>query len=458
MSSVSKQQTKEHFSSKLGFLFAAVGSAVGLGVLWKFPFTVGKNGGGLFILTYMLCILLIGLPVFIGEILLGRKTGKGACASFTQIDSRRGWQIGGLLGVIASFLIMSFYSVVAGWGLSYIIMSLCGFSSKMDSNQVANAFTLLQSSSGISILWHGIFTLITMSIVINGVKEGIEFWSKIMMKVLFVILLFLVAYNTTLPGFSQAVKYLVYGEPGSFGASSFLEALGLAFFTLSLGQGVMISYGSYMQKTNNIPLMCGVVSIAVIIVASFSALLIFPVIFSFGYSPSMGTGMIFQSLPFLFEKLYGGKMVAVAFFSLFVFAAVTSSMAFVEVLARNIMDHYKVERRKAVMFVCLLTFIVGIPSACSGSNSIFPVWESVYGFKFLETIDEVVSVWVIPFSGLFTAIFLGWVAKKKDLKKEFMHGRKGVWLFDLWYFFIKIVSPVLIFVIIAEKTGLLRLR
>jgi NSS family neurotransmitter:Na+ symporter len=451
-------EKKEHFSSKLGFLFAAIGSSVGLGVLWKFPFTVGRNGGGLFILSYILCILLIGLPVFIGEILLGRKTQKGAVAAFEMLDSRKGWRIGGMLGVIASFLIMSFYSVVAGWGLSYIVMTLCDFSATLDAQGVSKVFNTLAQSGGISLLWHGIFTAITMMIVFSGVKEGIEYWSKIMMRLLFVILSLLVIYNMSLPGFQKAFTYVIYGEPDSFKPSSVLEALGLAFFTLSLGQGIMISYGSYMRKNENIPLMCGFVSIAVIIVATLAALLIFPVIFSFGFDPSMGTGMVFQAMPFLFAKLLGGKMIAAAFFSLFVFAAITSSIAFVEVVAVNIMEHHKIDRKKAVMMVCALTFLLGVPSAYSASAGVFAGWNEVYGMPFLETIDQLVSVWIIPLAGLITSVFLGWIVKKQTLLEEFNHGYKGEKLFHVWHFFIKYVVPCLIVIIILQKSELININ
>ncbi len=449
---------KEHFSSKIGFLFAAIGSAVGLGVLWKFPFTVGNNGGGLFILCYILCVVLIGLPVLIGEILLGRSAGKGAVASFEVLDKRKAWRIGGMLGVIASFFIMTFYTVIAGWGLSYIVMSLCDFSKGMDAKGVSAVFYILSNSGGISILWHGIFTFMTMLIVFSGVKEGIEYWSTIMMRLLFTFLFLLVLYNMTLPGFPKALSYLLHGEPGSFKASSILEALGLAFFTLSLGQGIMISYGGYLRKKENVPLMCTFVSIAVIIVATLAALLIFPVIFSFGFDPSMGTGMVFQTLPFLFAKLPAGKIIAVVFFSLFVFAAITSSIAFVEVVAVNIMDHYKIERKKAVLIVCIMTFIVGIPSALSASSGIFHEWKDVYGLPFLETIDQIVSVWIIPLAGLITSIFIGWIVPKSVMKEEFMHGRKGTFLFSLWYFFIKIVAPVLIMIIILQKSDLININ
>jgi NSS family neurotransmitter:Na+ symporter len=446
---------KEHFSSKLGFLFSAIGSAVGLGVLWKFPFTVGNNGGGLFILSYILCVLLIGLPIFIGEILLGRKTQKGAVLAFGVLSEKKGWRIGGMLGVIASFFIMSFYSVIAGWGLSYILMMLCDFSKGQTAEGISNIYIELSRSGGITMLWHGIFTLITMVIVFSGVKDGIEYWSKIMMRFLFIILALLVIYNTSLSGFSKALDYLIFGQKGSFKASSVLEALGLAFFTLSLGQGIMISYGGYTRRGDNIPLMCSAVSFGVILVASLSSLLIFPVIFTYGFDPSMGTGLVFQTLPFLFAKLPAGKVIGVAFFSLFVFAAVTSAIAFVEVVAVNIMDHYKIERKKAVSLVCLMTFIVGIPAAFSAAGGVFSSWSDLYGRAYLETVDEIVSVWIIPLSGLFTSLFIGWVVPKSLWKEEFLSGSKAKAIFPIWYFFIKFLAPLLIILIILQKSELI---
>ena len=447
-------QKKEHFSSKIGFLLTAIGSAVGLGVLWKFPFTVAKNGGGLFILSYIFCIVLIGLPLFIGEILLGRKSQKGAVLAFQELNSRKAWSLGGMLGVIASFFIMSFYSVIAGWGLSYILMSLSDFSENLNAGDVSKVFYLLSESGGISVLWHGIFTLLVMKIVNSGLKDGIEYWSTFMMRALFILLFLLVLYNMTLPGFQKAVEYLVYGEPGSYTNSSFIEALGLAFFTLSLGQGIMISYGGYVRKNDNVPMMCLFVSVSVIIVATLAALLIFPAVFSYGLEPSMGTGMVFQTLPFLFKNLLGGKVVSIAFFSLFTFAAITSAVAFVEVVAVNIMDHYDVGRKKATFIVCTLTFFVGIPSAFSASSGVFPEWKEVYGMEFLETIDYIVTVWIIPFAGLITSLFLGWGVSKKVWSEEFKRGCPYPRLFSLWHFFIRYICPVSIGVIILDKTHL----
>lgn len=450
------EKTREHWSSKIGFLFAALGSAVGLGVLWKFPYTVGQNGGGLFLLAYIFCTLIIGIPVFIGELLIGRSSQSAAISSFGRLEKNRPfWKISGWLGVISSFLIMSFYSVIAGWGMSYIVMSLVGASNGKTSVEVIQIFQTLERSGSISVTWHALFTVIVMSIVLSGVRQGIEKWSRIMTRALFVMLIILVIYCTSLPGFNQAWQFIFMPNANSFKPSSIIEALGLAFFTLSLGQGIMFSYGSYMKQEDNIPTMAGVVATAVIIVSILGALTIFPVVFSFGFEPAAGTGLIFQTLPYLFAQLPGGQVLATVFFILFVFTAITSAVAFIEVCATNLMELYGLKRSTSVYTICALTFIVGIPSAYAWVNGIFHDWTDIYGTNFLDTLDRLVSIWLIPIGGLITALFAGWAWNKKDAEHHFCQGAGG-WssLFGLWRFWLKWVIPALIFLIILQKSGL----
>ena len=450
------KQVREHWSSKLGFLFAAIGSAVGLGVLWKFPYTIGQNGGGLFLLSYILCTIVIGIPVFIAELLMGRKAQQAAIGTFTILNKGNDfWKLAPWLGVISSFLIMSFYSVIAGWGMSYIFMSLCDFAKGMSSQEVGNVFSILEKSGDICVLWHFIFTLITMTIVFSGVRKGIEYWSRIMTRALFIILILLVIYNTTLPGFSQAVHFIFYPELANFKFSSILEALGLAFFTLSLGQGIMFSYGSYIRENENVPGLTFVVAISVILIAILGALTVFPVVFSYGFEPAAGTGLIFQTLPYLFAKLPGGKVLAVVFFILFVFCAITSSVAFIEVIATNLMELFQWTRKKAVLLVASMTFIVGIPCAMAASGGIFFDWTSIYGTNFLDTIDRLVSVWLIPIGGLITSLFVGWSWGKKESYDAFIKGCSWKGLWSVWFFTMRWVIPVLIFFIILQKSELI---
>lgn len=450
------EKAREHWSSKIGFLFAAMGSAIGLGVLWMFPYTVGKNGGGLFLLSYILCILFIGIPVFIGELLMGRRAAKAAIGCFDVLGKeKKFWKLSGWLGTIASFFIMSYYSVISGWGISYILMSLCGFYKGLDAEEVKHVFTMLSSSGGISTLWHFIFTGITMLIVFLGVREGIEFWSKIMMRGLFIILICLMLFALTLPGFKDAVYFVFYPNPETFGFSSVIEALGLAFFTLSLGQGIMLSYGSYMRHDDNVPFMSFVVAFSVIIVAILVALTIFPIVFSFGYEPAGGPGLVFQTLPYLFGKLPAGQMIATVFFILFVFTALTSAVAFIEVVSSNLMELYQISRKKAALIVSMGTFLFGIPSAYAASKGIFPEWQEIYGINFLETMSNLVSNWLIPIGGLLTSLFIGWVWEPKESLDEFVKGCKWKRIFPIWHFFLKWIVPFLILLIFLQKSDII---
>jgi len=433
---------------------AALGSAVGLGLLWKFPYTVGENGGGIFLLVYIICTLLVGVPVFISELLLGRASQRAAVQSFEVLGGpKKTWRVAGWLGVIASFLIMSFYSVIAGYGMSYILSSVNGAFNGLSSRDVQMAFVRLSESGSISLLWHSLFTLITMLVVFSGVRKGIEHWAKIVTRALLFILIALFVYATTLPGFREAVHFIFSLDPERFSLSSAIEALGLAFWTLSIGQGIMISYGSYMKKTTNILQMGGIVSVSVIIVAILSALTIFPVVFSFDYSPSTGYGLVFETLPYLFAQLPGSMILSTLFFTLFVFTALTSAIPLIEVVASNLMELLGWSRKKATTCVGLATFTFGLPSAFAGSGALFPNWSAIFGANFLETVNSFVSIWVIPFCGLLTALFVGWVWKKGRLKEEFLLANKAPFLFAYYYFFIKWVVPVMIGLIILEKSG-----
>jgi NSS family neurotransmitter:Na+ symporter len=456
---VSHTEKREHFGSKLGFMLAAIGSAIGLGLLWKFPYVIGQNGGGLFLLAYFFCIFIAGIPLFIGEVILGRSTQSAAIRAFSEGCKHGESKLaaGGYLGVLSSFLIMSFYSVIAGWGLSYILTSLSGYYSGKSVEQVGMIFEKLSGSGSITILWHAVFTAVTMAIVLGGVKKGIEYWSKILVKVLLAMLLCLFLYSTTLSGFSEAVNFVFVPKTGSFTVLSILEALGLAFMTLSLGQGIMISYGSYVSSGQNIVKMSLIVASSVIVVAILSALTIFPVVFTFGLSPDSGPGLVFKTLPVLFAKLPGSMVISTLFFSLFVFTALTSAVPLVEVVATNLMEKFGWSRKVATLRVCLITFLFGIPSALSNTDWMFTRWQSIFGKNFLETVDQFASIWVIPLAGLFTALFIGYKMDKAVLKKEFYDGAVSKWGFNIWYYAISVVVPLVILLIILQTSGLITL-
>jgi len=451
-------QLREHWSSSLGFVLAAIGSAIGLGILWKFPYTIGENGGGLFLLMYLVCLIVVGVPLFIGELILGRGSQRAAVNSFDHLDVKgKRWRVAGWLGVIASFLIMSFYSVIAGWGMSYVLMSLGGFYKGLDAHEISNVFDKLSHSGSISTFWHFMFTLLTMGIVYSGVRKGIEFWSKIMVRILFVLLLILFFYAISLEGFSKAVHFIFYPDLERFKPSSIIEALGLAFWTLSIGQGIMISYGSYMKKDENIIKLASIVAGSVIVVAILAALMIFPVVFTFDLPAKAGPGLIFKTLPYLFAQLPAPMVLSTLFFALFVFTALTSAIPLIEVVATNLMEVFKISRPKAVTYVGIATFIFGIPSAYALTDSIFINWTAIFGMDFLTTINQIVSIWIIPFAGLLTAIFIGWRLDFALCKKEFLSGDAPHYLFRPWYFFIKWVVPLVVLLIVAQTSGLINI-
>ncbi|MCB1112057.1 MAG: sodium-dependent transporter [Chlamydiales bacterium] len=452
------QKQREHWSSHLGFILAAAGSAIGLGTLWKFPYVTGENGGGLFVLVYILCTFLIGIPIFVAELILGRRAQRGAVGVFISLDKKNSfWKISGWLGVISSFLIMSYYSVVAGWGLNYIFMSLNQFYVDRTPEQIVEIFNTLSSSADITLFWHFAFTALTVAVVYPGIRQGIEYWSRFMTTGLLILLVCMCAYSMTLDGFGQAVRFLLYPDIHEFKPSSALEALGLSFFTLSLGQGIMLTYGSYMRRSEDIAKTGGIIGLMIVIVSLLAGLMIFPIIFTFGAVPQGGPGLVFKTLPLLFSKLPGALIISTAFFVLFVFTGLTSSVALVEVVSANFMDLYGWPRKKVVLIVGICCFVFGIPSALSNTDTLFANWKLIYGKTFFETVDTIVSVWLLPIAGLMVAIFSGWVVNAAITKDEFEAGTTLKWIWRPWYFFIRWVAPVAIVLIILQKSEIIDL-
>ncbi len=450
------QKQREHWGSHLGFILAAAGSAIGLGTLWKFPYVIGESGGGLFVLIYLLFIFLIGIPVFIAELILGRKGQRGAVGIFASLtnDSTL-WKSVGWLGVASSFLIMSFYSVVAGWGMNYVLMSLNQSYEGLPAPKVAEMFDILVSSGDITLFWHFAFTLLTVAVVYPGIRHGIEYWARFMTLTLFIILFVLCCYSMTLDGFGDAFHFLFYPDYSEFKFSSILEALGLSFFTLSLGQGIMLTYGSYMRRDEDIPKTGGIIGLMIIFASLLSGLTIFSIVFTFGLSPEGGFGLIFKTLPLLFARLPGSLLISTTFFILFVFTGLTSSVALVEVVVANFMDLFSWPRKKTTLLVGAGCFLFGIPSALSGTNTLFANWPAIYGKTFFETINELVSVWMLPICGLMIAIYTGWAFDRALCKEEFSSGTSWKWLFHIWFFSVRWIAPVGIILVILQKGGIL---
>jgi NSS family neurotransmitter:Na+ symporter len=447
---------REHWSSHLGFILAAAGSAIGLGTLWKFPYVTGQNGGGIFVLIYIFCTFFIGVPVFIAELVLGRKAQRGAVGVFANLANDSAiWKTAGWLGVASSFLIMSFYSVLAGWGLNYVLMSLSQFYKNLSSQEISGVFDLLASSADITLFWHLIFTTLTAAVVYRGVRQGIEYWSRFMTSGLLIILISLCLYAMTLEGFKEGLHFIFYPDPARFKPSAAIEALGLSFFTLSLGQGIMLTYGSYMRKSDDIPKTGLIIGLMIVLISLLAGMMIFPIIFTFGFAPEAGPGLVFKTLPVLFSKLPGALFISTGFFILFVFTALTSAVALIEVVAANFTDLLGWSRHRAVIIVAISCFIFGIPSALSHTNLLFPNWPAIYGKTFFATIDDLVSLWLLPIGGLMVSIFTGWVLDKQIIREEFNSGTRLRWLWQPWMFFMRWIAPVAIIAIILQQSGLI---
>lgn len=439
------------WSSRLGFVMAAAGSAVGLGNIWKFPYITGMHGGGAFVLFYLFCIATIGIPLMVAEMIIGRHTRKGPVGAFRRLKGG-GWVVVGWLGVCAGFVILSYYSVVAGWAVDYLWLSLQGTFSQQYAQQVPHLFAGLLASDASQLFWQALFMLATVLIVIGGVKSGLERANKVMMPILFLILVALAGVGLVSAGGSQALQFLFSPDWSKLDPPAMLEALGHAFFSLSLGMGAILTYGSYADEETSIPKVAIAVSAMDTLVALLSGLAIFPIVFAYGMAPAAGPGLVFKTLPILFSQMPGGSLIAFLFFLLLVFAALTSAISLLEVVVAYYCDEQKWDRRKATLVMGLVIFLIGVPSALS--NNLLKDWQLIGGRNFLDSIDFVATNYLLPLGGLMITLFAGWVLTPAVAKLELAKGGTVSWLYPLWRFLIRYVSPVLVALVLLNKVGL----
>jgi NSS family neurotransmitter:Na+ symporter len=447
---------REHWGSRLGVIMATAGSAVGLGSLWKFPYVTGENGGGLFVLAFLIFTFIVGAPIFTAELIMGRRAQKSPVGAFADLSNHsQNWKLLGWLCVLINFIILSYYSVVAGWAVNYTLLSINQFTDNRTPQEISQVFDTMYASGSINLFWHFIFMLLTVGVVYGGIRKGIEYWSKILMPGLLIILVSLLIYGFTLDGFKDAVHFIFYPDLAKFKPSAILEALGLSFFTLSVGMGIMLTYGSYMRKSEDIPKTVITVAIMDVAVALMAALMIFPIIFTFGFQPSEGPGLLFKTLPVIFAKLPGTLVLSTLFFILVVFTALTSAISILEVLTSTFMELVDWPRGKTVLWIGLAVFIFGIPSALSGAGEIFPSWKEMYGKNFFDTIDYVSNYWLLPLSGMLIAVFAGWYLDKNILKEEFNQGTVWGKLFRPWFFLVRFIAPVAVLLVMLQKGGII---
>ncbi len=452
---------REQWKTRIGFIWAAVGSAVGLGNIWRFPYVVGDNGGAAFILLYLLCLALVGFPVLIAETLTGRTTQKSPSDAFYSFGKSKLWKKLGLMTIITGFLVTTFYGVIAGMTLGYLFESLKGSLTHFASTSDAlNFYTTVSSNSSWILLAYATFSLLSVLILYTGVKKGIESGNKIMMPLLFVVLLILVAKGLTLERASEGLKFLFSPDWKELSPSSIIKALGQAFFALSLGQGTMVTYGSYLSKKESLPGTCVPITLFGTAVSILSGIAIFSIVFSAGLPASAGPSLMFQTLPVVFSQMTGGYFLAVAFLVLLVIAGITSQISALEPLIAYFIDDKRWTRKKAVTVAGLSSFIFGIPSALS-----FGLWKNVtiFGLSIFDAISFLCVNILIPVGGLLALILVGW---RYGIHKAIKHLEEGTQkLFNRFGFFkwylkigIKYVAPTLIFLILLDLLGIIKLH
>jgi len=440
------------WSSRLAFILAATGSAVGLGNIWKFPYVTGENGGGAFVLVYLLCIAIIGIPIMMAEVMIGRRGGHSPVNSIKAIAQRDGlnpaWKLVGAVGILAGFLILSFYSVIGGWAISYVGTTASGQLSGQTAGAVGAIFSGLLSNPGTLLLWHTVFMALVMLVVAKGVRSGLERAVSILMPALFVLLLIVVGYAMTTGHFGQAAAFLFQPDFSKLTTSGVLVALGHAFFTLSLGMAVMMAYGSYLPKNISIAKTSITVSVIDTGVALLAGLAIFPIVFANGLEPGAGPGLIFQTLPLAFGQMPMGSLFGTLFFVLLIFAAWTSGISLLEPVVEWVEEKTSLARTGSAILVGVLCWALGIVSILS-----LNVWSDVTplgmfaafeGKTVFDLLDYFTANIMLPLSGLLTAIFVGWFVAKESLKSD-LALQGGA--FSLWYNLIRFVTPIAVAIV-----------
>lgn len=453
-------EQRENWGSSLGFIMAAAGSAIGLGSLWRFPYLCATHGGALFVLFYILFTFAVSLPIFISELIIGRKAGRGPVDALTSLSHRHGpWRQISWLCVTTNFIILSFYSVISGWSLHYLVLSIQDFTKGRTPEQIAELFDLFYKASDLNIFWLAVFMTLSACVVLGGIKKGIEMWASLLTPGLFILMLALLGYCTTLSGFSKALSFLFMPDWAHFSSAAILEALGMAFFTLSVGLGILITYGSYMTGKQSIPMTAMAVAGMNVTVSLIASLIIFPLIFTFDIPIDSGPGLVFKVLPVLFSKLPATKLLSTLFFLILLLTAITSSISILETLATTGMEAFGWSRKKAVVIWSVGGFFLALPSALSGSGLLFPNWEAIYRADFLSQINALPD-WMLSVGALSFAIFTTRLMPKKVVQLEFQKGTNPNWspfFFSIWFTATRFIAPGAILAILLHKLELFSL-
>ena len=440
-----EKKKRDGFGSKLGIIAAAAGSAIGLGNIYRFPCEVGNNGGAAFLLVYLLVVIFLGIPVMLSELVIGRRSQSNSVGAFKKLAPKTAWPIVGYMGVLCGFLIFAFYSTVSGWTLEYIIKSVTDSFHGKDLVTIEQEFTAFHDMGWRNVMWQGIFIFLTGFVVFKGVQNGIEKYAKILMPLLLVILIVLGVRSMTLPGAKEGLAFLFKPDFSKITGKVLISALGQGFFSLSLGMGVLITYGSYVKKSDNLTSTAFSVVLADTAIALLAGLVIFPAAFSFGVKPEAGMGLVFNTLPMLFNQMAGGYWFCLIFFVLLAIAALTSTISLLEVLVAYLSEELHLKRQWATIVACAGTMLLGAFASLSlMSGTPF----TIGGRPVFDLMDFVSSNILLPVGGVLIVIFLGWyLGKQKFFEEVTNDGAIKASLKKIIFFIIKYLAPVAITIV-----------
>lgn len=442
-----------NFGTKIGVVLATAGSAVGLGNIWRFPYMTGQDGGAAFIVIYLLCIVLLGVPGMIAEFVVGRHGSANAARSYARAGGGKAWGAVGFIGALTSLIILGFYSVIAGWCLQYLFASIMG-NINGDAAYVQEYFNKFTSSPVEPVVWTIAFVVLTHLVVVRGVRRGIEKVSNVLMPTLFVLLLIIVVASCTLPGSWKGITFLFHPDFSKVDHQVIFDGLGQAFFSLSLGTACLCTYSSYFTRQTNLLQSSVKVAIVDTLVAVLAGLMIFPAAFSVGVNPDSGPSLIFITLPNVFQQAFTpvlGYVVGVLFYALLALAALTSTISMHEIGTSLFFEELHVSRKKGAALETVIAIVIGI--ACSLSCGAVDI--TVFGKTFLNFCDFLTSNVLLPLGSFTTCILVGWVAPKKLVRDEFTNcGTVSVAAFKIWLFLVRFVSPLCIAIVFLHQLGL----
>jgi len=459
---MSSNRTSIHgyWSSRFAFVLAAAGSAVGLGNIWKFPYMAGENGGGAFVLLYLFCILLFGIPAMMSEILLGRRGRSSPINSMQTLaaEEKRSntWGLLGLMGVLAGFLILSYYSVIAGWALAYVVETAKGTFTAISSDASGKVLDTLLANPTRLLFWHSVFMLLTMMIVVRGVTKGLENAVRFLMPALFVLMIIMIFYAVLKGDFMAGIQFLFEPDFSKITPGVVLKAMGQAFFSLSLGMGAIMVYGSYLPKEASIATTSFQVAIADTLVAILAGLAIFPIVFANGLEASQGPGLIFNTLPLAFGQMTGGMFFGALFFILLVFAAWTSAISLIEPAVAWLIEKFSISRLRSSFICGFIAWLVGLGTVFS-----FNTWSKIElfngtfleGKSFFDLLDYLTSNIMLPLGGILICIFAAWFMSESSRQDELKIKNKFAYL--SWRFLARYVTPIGVILIFLQVLGIL---